>query len=127
MKTRTIIIMLFIILGGCIWSADASAEQDYPMVCKGGENMKERNGTISLDRKRFGDTAGSNGMVALDIRTGTLTYTGRGGEANVQPFAPVQIRTGTLTYSGRGGESNVQPFAPVQIRTGTLTYTGPAR
>jgi hypothetical protein len=38
MKTK-IIIKLCIMFLVCIWIADASAEQDYPMVCKGGGNM----------------------------------------------------------------------------------------
>jgi hypothetical protein len=39
MKPRNIIMMLFIVFTGCIWITDVSAEQDYPMVCKGGGNM----------------------------------------------------------------------------------------
>jgi hypothetical protein len=40
MRTRIILIMLCIVFLSCIWVVDASAEQDYPMVCKGGGHMK---------------------------------------------------------------------------------------
>jgi hypothetical protein len=39
MKTRIVPIMLCIVFIGFIWIADASADQDYQMVCKGGGNM----------------------------------------------------------------------------------------
>jgi len=48
MKTRILPIMLCIVFISCIWIADASAEQDYPMVCKGGGNM---NLQIAIEEK----------------------------------------------------------------------------
>ena len=40
MKAKIILIVLCIMCLVCMWIMDASAEQDYPMVCKGGGHMK---------------------------------------------------------------------------------------